>query len=68
MPELTSDRNGFTCECGLRNEYPEYVRDHWGVRLVYSCVCKRQYVVHKGSVRKVDQAVSEYSESEAFGD
>ena len=68
MPELTSDRKGFTCECGVRNDYPDYVKDHWGVRLVYSCTCRRQYVVHEGKVRKVARVESEYCESEAFGD
>ena len=68
MPELTCDQKGFTCECGARNDYPEYVKDHWSVRLVYSCACKRQYILHHGTVQKVAQVPSEYSESEAFGD
>ena len=68
MSELTSDLKGFTCECGIRNDYPDYVKDHWSVRLVYSCACKRHYVVHEGNVRKVAQVTSGYQESEAFGD
>jgi len=68
MPGLRSDRKGFTCECGVRNDYPDYVKEHWGVRLIYSCACKRQYVLHEGNVRKIDRVSSEYWESEAFGD
>ncbi len=68
MSELTCDQNGFTCECGIRNDYPAYVKAHWSVRLVYSCACKRQYILHRGKVQKVAQVTSEYSESEAFGD
>ena len=68
MPELTFDQRGFTCECGVRNDYPPYVKDHWSVKLVYACACKRQYILHRGKVLKVAQVTSEYSESEAFGD
>lgn len=68
MPELTFDQRGFTCECGARNDYPAYVKDHWSVKLVYLCACKRQYILHRGKVLKVAQVTSEYSESEAFGD
>jgi hypothetical protein len=68
MPELISDRKGFTCECGVRNDFPDYVKDHWGVRLVYSCACKRQYVVHEGRVSMIARVESDYVESDAFGD
>ena len=68
MPELAFDEKGFTCECGMRNDYPAYVRDHWGVRLVYSCTCKRRYVLFRGNVHKVAQGEAEFAESEAFGD
>jgi hypothetical protein len=68
MPELTYDEKGFTCECGTRNDYPAYVKDHWGVRLVYSCLCQRQFILYRGKVQKITQGISEYQESEAFGD
>ena len=68
MPELLTDRNGFTCECGLRNDFPDYVNDHWGVRLLYSCQCNRQYRVHKGRVTMVHRVETEFWESDAFGD
>ena len=68
MPELTSDQKGFMCECGVRNDYPAYLKDHWGVRLVYTCSCRRQYVLFRGTVRKVAQVSPEYPENEAFGD
>jgi hypothetical protein len=68
MPELTTDQKGFVCECGVRNDYPAYLNDHWSVRLLYSCSCKRLYVLHQGTVRKVAHISPEYSDSEAFGD
>jgi len=68
MPDLIVDDRGFTCECGCRNEYPDYVRDHREVRLVFSCPCKRQYVLYRGSVQRVTQVLPDYQESEAFGD
>ena len=68
MPELAVDDKGFTCECGIRNDYPSYVEEHRGVKLLYSCTCSRQYVLYRGKVEKVPRVVSEYSESDAFGD
>ena len=68
MPEPAADEKGFTCECGVRNDYPAYVRDHRGVRLVYSCSCSRQYVLYHGSVRKMKPEAPESSDSDAFGD
>jgi hypothetical protein len=68
MPDFTFDENGFTCECGARNDYPAYVNEHWGVRLLYSCPCMRQYILYRGSVHKVTRGTSEYQECEAFGD
>ncbi|HEY6871917.1 MAG TPA: hypothetical protein VI298_04215 [Geobacteraceae bacterium] len=68
MTEPACDERGFTCECGTRNDYPAYVQEHRNVKLVYSCNCKRQYVLYRGSVRKIPQRVSEYLDSEAFGD
>ncbi len=67
-PEFTFDEKGFTCECGTRNDYPAYVREHWGVRLLYSCPCARQYLLYRGGVQKAFGGASEYPESEAFGD
>ncbi len=68
MPELMYDENGFTCECGMRNDYPAYVADHWNVRLHYSCPCRRHYILYRGKVQKVPQEALEYSDGEAFGD
>ncbi len=68
MPGLVCDKKGFTCECGVRNDYPDYVKEHWNVRLIYSCECRRQYVVYRGTVQKVAQVHSDSAESEAFGD
>ncbi len=68
MTELSFDPKGFTCECGTRNDYPAYVQDHWSVRLFYSCACLRQYVLYRGTVRKVTREIPEYHESDAFGD
>lgn len=68
MAEVAPDEKGFVCECGTRNDYPAYVKDHWNVRLVYSCPCKRQYVLYRGKVQKVTEGTAESSESEAFGD
>jgi hypothetical protein len=68
MSELTFDEEGFTCECGIRNDYPAYVSEHWDVRLLYSCQCARQYLLYRGRVQRVMRGASEYQESEAFGD
>jgi hypothetical protein len=65
---MKSDEKGFSCECGLRNDYPGYVKDHWGVKLVYSCSCKRRYVLLHGTVTLIPVEPPEYFESEAFGD
>ncbi len=65
---MEHDSKGFVCECGLRNDYPAYVADHREVRLLYTCPCKRQYILHRGNVTKVPPEPSEYMESEAFGD
>lgn len=62
------DDRGFTCECGARNDYPPYVSEHWGVRLLYSCRCARQFLLYRGGVQDVTRWGSEYPESEAFGD
>jgi hypothetical protein len=68
MSKPTYDETGFTCECGVRNEYPAYVQDHRNVKLVYACRCRRQYVLYEGIVRKTVQEPADYQESEAFGD
>jgi hypothetical protein len=65
---IEHDENGFTCECGLRNDYPNYVQAHWSVRLAYTCVCQRQYVLYKGTVVKTSRELPEIYDSEAFGD
>ncbi len=68
MSELVVDEKGFTCECGVRNDYPAYVQEHWGVRLLYTCPCARQYLLCRGRVQKAFRGDFEYQESEAFGD
>lgn len=68
MPELLFDEQGFTCECGLRNNYPDYVKEHWDVRLVYTCSCTRKFVLFHGKVRQVPREMPESSVSDAFGD
>lgn len=68
MPEMAADQNGFTCECGARNEYPGYVKDHWGVRLVYSCSCSRRYILYRGSARRIPPEAPDFMDSESFGD
>jgi hypothetical protein len=65
---MKSDKLGFTCECGMRNDYPDYVKDHWSVKLVYSCTCKRRYVLHHGTVTLIPGEIPEYVDSESFGD
>ena len=62
------DEKGFTCECGLRNDYPGYVKDHWSVKLEYSCPCSRRYVLYQGTVTMLPQKTPEYMDNEAFGD
>ena len=56
MANIEHDEHGFTCECGLRNDYPGYVQAHWGVKLVYSCACHRRYVLYRGTVVKTSPA------------
>lgn len=68
MPSIEKDEKGFTCECGIRNDYPSYVQEHWSVKLAYSCSCHRQYVLYRGTVTKTSQEIPDSSESEAFGD
>jgi hypothetical protein len=68
MANIEHDEKGFTCECGLRNDYPSYVQDHWSVKLAYSCTCQRQYVLFRGTVTKTSADDPEVFDSEAFGD
>lgn len=68
MTIIEKDEKGFTCECGLRNDYPSYVQEHWSVRLVYSCACQRTYVLYRGTVTKTSKESASPSESEGFGD
>lgn len=68
MTSIETDEKGFTCECGLRNEYPNYVQEHWSVRLVYACACHRQYVLYRGTVTKTSSESAGVSESDGFGD
>jgi hypothetical protein len=68
MPVIEVDESGFTCECGLRNEYPSYVQEHWSVRLAYACACRRQYILYRGTVTKTSRGTQESSGSEGFGD
>ena len=68
MAEPTCDEKGFTCECGTRNDYPAYVQEHRNVKLVFSCCCRRQYVLYRGTVRKILHGTAGYLDSEAFGD
>jgi len=68
MSELEYDKKGFTCECGVRNDYPGYVRDHWDVKLLFTCSCKRLYVLYHGTVTKRLRETSDIADSEAFGD
>lgn len=68
MSNIEHDETGFTCECGLRNDYPSYVQAHWSVKLAYSCACQRQYILFKGTVTKTSRGNPEVGDSEAFGD
>ena len=68
MMSIEHDENGFTCECGLRNDFPGYVQAHWSVKLAYSCACHRQYVLYKGTVVMTSRDMQEVFDSEAFGD
>jgi hypothetical protein len=68
MAEIEKDDRGFTCECGLRNDYPTYVQDHWSVKLAYSCACQRQYILYRGTVTKTSRGKAEVCDDEAFGD
>ncbi len=67
MSELTYDKMGFTCECGARNDFPTYIQEHRNVKLVYSCVCKRQYVLYQGAVSKLAQGTLENPDEDEFG-
>lgn len=68
MSDLVYDEEGFTCECGTRNDYPGYVKEHWGVRLSFACACRRKYVIFHGTVTKSPPESPEVIDSEAFGD
>jgi len=69
MTNIDHDEKGFTCECGLRNDYPNYVQAHWSVKLAYSCgSCHRQYLLFRGTVTKTSRDNPEVYDSEAFGD
>jgi hypothetical protein len=68
MANIEQDEKGFTCECGLRNDYPSYVQDHWSVKFAYACSCQRQYVLFRGTVTKTSRETPEVFDSEAFGD
>ncbi|HBA71802.1 MAG: hypothetical protein A2X82_19265 [Geobacteraceae bacterium GWC2_55_20] len=68
MSKLKSDANGFTCECGIRNNFPAYAQDHWDVKLLYNCSCERQYVLYRGKVTIIARPFDEVMDSEAFGD
>ena len=68
MAIIENDEKGFTCECGLRNDYPGYVQAHWGVKLFYSCSCQRQYILYQGTVTKTSRGTPEVCDDEAFGD
>jgi hypothetical protein len=68
MSNMENDGKGFTCVCGIRNDYPSYVQEHWSVRLVYSCVCHRQYVLFRGTVTKTSKETAEVLDGEGFGD
>jgi hypothetical protein len=69
MGNVENDEKGFTCECGLRNDFPSYVQAHWGVKLIYSCCsCQRQYILYRGTVTKTARGPQEVSDDEAFGD
>jgi len=68
MANIEHDESGFTCECGLRNDYPDYVQAHWSVKLSYSCACLRRYVLYRGTVVKTSVETPEVFDSEAFGD
>ena len=68
MSDIEHDEKGFTCRCGVRNDYPGYVKDHWSVRLSYTCSCQRRYVLFRGSVIKASAESPDISDSEAFGD
>ena len=68
MVNIEPDEKGFTCLCGLRNDYPDYVQDHWSVRLVYSCSCQRRYLLFRGTVTRSSPENGGVSDSEAFGD
>ena len=68
MPNIVHDEKGFTCECGIRNDYPGYVQEHWSVRLAYTCACHRHYVLYRGTVTKTSTEASGISDSEGFGD
>ncbi len=68
MPDPLCDETGFTCECGARNDYPAYVQEHRNVKLVYSCGCRRQYVLYRGTVSKQARRISDDQENDEFGD
>lgn len=67
MAIIEHDENGFTCECGKRNEYPSYVQEHWAVKLNFACACNRQYILYRGTVTKTSGTPGT-TEVEGFGD
>ena len=68
MANIEHDEKGFTCQCGVRNDYPSYVQEHRGVKLLYACSCQRRYLLFKGSVQNAAGEDREVFDSEAFGD
>jgi hypothetical protein len=46
--EKTELPKGFTCECGTFNRFPPYVYAHWDIILVFTCECKRKYIIRRG--------------------
>jgi hypothetical protein len=65
MGNVEKDNDGFTCECGVRNSYSGFVKEHWNVRLVYACSCTREYVLFKGSVKKIRSEIKDNMEYDA---
>jgi hypothetical protein len=68
MENIEQDLKGFTCTCGMRNDYPGYVQDHWSVKLAYACSCHRRYILFRGRVTTTSTQATEVSDGEAFGD
>jgi len=68
MSTFKNDKNSFICECGIRNSFPSYAKDHWDVKLLYNCSCERQYILYRGSITIIARPFDEVIDSEAFGD